>query len=69
MKITSNGKELIIENEVNVKELLSLQKVEMPDYVTVQINNEFVSRDDFEILLIKENDVVEFLYFMGGGKE
>ena len=69
MKITVNGKEAIIEGAVSVRELLSIQKVDMPDYVTVQINNEFILRDDFETLQIKENDVIEFLYFMGGGQE
>ncbi len=67
MKIQANGKEVVLEKELTVKELLSFQKVEMQDYVTVQINDEFVNRDDFETLLVKDGDTVEFLYFMGGG--
>jgi len=67
MKIQANGKEVILEKELTVKELLSVQNVEMQDYVTVQINDEFVSRDEFDTLLVKDGDVVEFLYFMGGG--
>lgn len=68
MKIQVNGKEVIIEKELKVKELLAEQNVEMQDYVTVQINDEFVNREDFEVLLVKDGDVVEFLYFMGGGQ-
>lgn len=67
MKILANGKEVLLEKEVTVKELLQTQKVEMPEYVTVQINDEFIERDDFETLVVKDGDVVEFLYFMGGG--
>lgn len=67
MKIQANGKEVILEKELTVKELLSTQNVEMQDYVTVQINDEFVNREEFDTLLVKDGDVVEFLYFMGGG--
>ncbi|ABN53740.1 MAG TPA: thiamine biosynthesis protein ThiS [Hungateiclostridium thermocellum] len=67
MTIKVNGKDVTLEKEVTVKELLEIQKVEMPDYVTVQINDEILDRKDFETLTVKEGDVVEFLYFMGGG--
>ena len=67
MVITVNGKAVSLEKELTVKELLLVQKVEMPDYVTVQLNDEFIPRDDFETLTIREGDAVEFLYFMGGG--
>ena len=42
-------------------------EVENPDYVTVTVNDEFVESTDFATTALKENDVVEFLYFMGGG--
>ncbi|HHV29809.1 sulfur carrier protein ThiS [Acetivibrio mesophilus] len=67
MTIKVNGKDILIEKAVTVKELLEIQKVEMPDYVTVQINDEILDKGDFETLTVKEGDVVEFLYFMGGG--
>ncbi|GAE90112.1 sulfur carrier protein ThiS [Acetivibrio straminisolvens] len=67
MTIKVNGKDVSLEKEVTVKELLEIQKVEMADYVTVQINDELLDRKDFETLTVKEGDVVEFLYFMGGG--
>lgn len=36
-------------------------------YVTVSINDEFVARDEHDNIVLKDGDVVEFLYFMGGG--
>jgi len=67
MKIAVNGKDVILENALTIKELLEAQKVEMQDYVTVQLNEEFVEREKFDTLLVNEGDVIEFLYFMGGG--
>lgn len=69
MKIQANGQTVELEKELSVQELLTVQKVNMPEYVTVQINDEFIPRADFETHLVKEGDVVEFLYFMGGGAQ
>ncbi len=42
--------------------------METPEYVSVSINEEFAKREDFETQTLSEGDVVEFLYFMGGGR-
>ncbi len=69
MNLKINGKEQKIENsEIAVKELLALNKVEMIDMVSVQLNGTFIRKEDFETRLVKENDEVEYLYFMGGGR-
>jgi sulfur carrier protein len=39
----------------------------MPEYVSVQVNDEMLLRDNFDATIIKEGAVVEFLYYMGGG--
>lgn len=67
MKVIINGKETILENEVSIKELLEKEYVEMQEYVTVQVNENIVSTDDYETHIIKDGDTVEFLYYMGGG--
>lgn len=67
MKLTVNGKELTIEKTINLKELLTVAKAEQPDYVTVELNGEFVDHSSFETTFVKDGDKVEFLYFMGGG--
>jgi len=48
MTIKVNGKDVTLEKEVTVKELLEIQKVEMPDYVTVQINDKILDRKDLK---------------------
>lgn len=50
-----------------VKELIALENVETPDYVTVSINDEFLMKAQQETTVLQEGDNVEFLYFMGGG--
>ena len=63
MKVTIAG------NVKDIKEaqLVVDEKVENPEYVTVTVNDDFVENHDLANVTLKENDVVEFLYFMGGG--
>ena len=45
------------------------QEVSLPLNVSdsVQVNEEFAEREDWESIQLKEGDKVDFLYFMGGG--
>jgi sulfur carrier protein len=67
MKLTVNGEILELDKSINIKELLVVAKADQPEYVTVQLNGEFVDHSGFENTFVKEGDTVEFLYFMGGG--
>jgi len=67
MKIKVNNKIQELEKEINITDLLVKNKVEMPDTVSVQLNGEFVKKENFQNTVIKENDEINFLYFMGGG--
>lgn len=50
-----------------IKELLIEKAVELPEMVSVQLNGNFVKKENFSTTHVKENDEVEFLYFMAGG--
>ena len=52
---------------LNVNELIQQNNVVQPDMVSVQVNEEFAEREDWETIQLKEGDKVDFLYFMGGG--
>ncbi|WP_368490881.1 sulfur carrier protein ThiS [Clostridium sp. BJN0013] len=67
MNIKINGDPKEINNGLTVTELLKIGNVEMPDMVSVQLNDEFVDRANFSTTVLKENDKIDFLYFMGGG--
>lgn len=53
---------------LTVAQLIIAEKVENPEYVTVTVNEEFIKSEEFETTVLKDNDSVEFLYFMGGGR-
>ena len=67
MFITVAGEKKEVKDGLTLPELIAQENVEMPEYVTVSINEEFVASEDKESTVLKEGDNVEFLYFMGGG--
>lgn len=68
MKITVAGVNKEVADNLTVAQLVIDEKVETPEYVTVTINDEFVESGAFESTKLKDGDIVEFLYFMGGGQ-
>ena len=66
-KIFVNGDAQEVNLPLNVSELIQLSDVQQPDMVSVQVNEEFAEREDWEKIQLKEGDKVDFLYFMGGG--
>lgn len=68
MKITVAGVNKEVADNLTVAQLVIDEEVETPEYVTVTINDEFVESGAFESTTLKDGDVVEFLYFMGGGQ-
>lgn len=68
MKIVVAGVQKEVKDSLTVSELIELEKVETPEYVTVSVNEEFINSETFDSHVLKEGDEVEFLYFMGGGR-
>lgn len=68
MFITVAGVKKEVKDNLTVTQLVIDEKVETPQYVTVTINDEFVDSGSFESTVLKDGDIVEFLYFMGGGQ-
>ena len=68
MIITVAGNKKEFNDGITVAQLIALEKVETPQYVTVSLNDEFVENGNFETTALKDGDNVEFLYFMGGGQ-
>ena len=69
MKITVAGEVKEVRDGITVTELIEQENVETPEYVTVSVNDDFVKSEDFAAHKLNEGDVVEFLYFMGGGSD
>ncbi|MBR6101469.1 MAG: sulfur carrier protein ThiS [Ruminococcus sp.] len=67
MKITVAGEKKEVAEGLTVAQLVIDENVEMPQYVTVTVNDDFVESDTFAETVLHDGDSVEFLYFMGGG--
>jgi len=67
MNLVVNGKETNINEGLTVSQLLVEANVKMPQMVSVEVNGRILRRSEYEETALKENDKVEFLYFMGGG--
>ena len=52
---------------ISIEALLKENNVENPQLVTVQHNGNFVDRQQYVVEIVRENDEVDFLYFLGGG--
>ena len=66
-QIYVNGEAQDVSLPLTVNELIRQQQVETPEMVSVQVNEEFAEREQWDDIIIKEGDSVDFLYFMGGG--
>jgi len=69
MEIQINGeRKNLADDSWNISKLLVVENVKDPEMVSVQLNGEFVTRDKFTATVLKPDDQVDFLYFMGGGQ-
>lgn len=66
-KIYVNDEAQEVNLPLSVSELIKQNKVVQPDMVSVQVNEEFAEREDWDSIQLKEGDKIDFLYFMGGG--
>lgn len=66
-KIQVNGNEQEVEAPISLIDLIKKNDVAQPEMVSVQINGEFLPRENFSSTLVNDGDEVDFLYFMGGG--
>jgi len=67
VNIMLNGKKEDILNPISIKDFIKAKGWE-PDRIVVEINLEILSKDAWSEVILKENDHVEILAFVGGGK-
>ena len=66
MNIVVNGKNLEIKKSATIINLLKNLKIE-DKVMAVAVNMEIVKKNNWESCIIKENDKIELLQFVGGG--
>ncbi|MDR1382030.1 MAG: sulfur carrier protein ThiS [Tannerella sp.] len=67
-KVTVNDEEQEVTLPLTLSGLIRLNNVLQPDMVSVQINGDFIQRENFDATSINDGDQIDFLYFMGGGE-
>ena len=66
-KIIVNGEAQEVQLPLTLAALIKNNDVQQPEMVSVQVNEGFADRTEWDSIQIKEGDSVDFLYFMGGG--
>lgn len=67
MKINVKGEIKEYKDGLSLKELIDIEKIENPEYVTVALNEDLLGASQLDGVTLKDGDKLEFLYFMGGG--
>ena len=69
MKLKVNGKvQSVLKDDISILELLKKNDVQSIEMISVQLNGNFIDKNVFDKISLKENDEFDFLYFMGGGE-
>ena len=66
IKVNGESQEVVL--PMTVEELIKQNNVENPELVSVQVNEEFLDRNEYAKQQVEEGDEVDFLFFMGGGQ-
>jgi len=66
IKFLLNGKNKIIDDKTNLNLLLKELSIES-NKVAIEINGFVVSKNDYEKKIIRTNDKIEIVHFIGGG--
>ena len=68
MTIHLNGKKEEIEGGMSISNILEIKKIR-PEVVTVELNDKIIEKGKYQETLLKPDDRLEFVYYMGGGEE
>ena len=66
IKVNGESQEVVL--PMTVEELIKQNNVENPELVSVQVNEEFLDRNEYAKRQVEEGDEIDFLFFMGGGQ-
>mgnify|MGYP000262089542 FL=1 len=66
IKIKLNGKNIQINNNETLKKLI--KKLNLPlSKVAIELNKKIIDKKKLNITILKNNDIIEIVHFIGGG--
>lgn len=69
MNLKVNGESQAVDRaSLTVADLLAVNNVEHRETVSVQLNGKFVDSKVYASTALRDNDEIDFLYFLGGGR-
>ena len=66
IKIKANGKKIMIKSNCSLKELIIQLKIPTK-MVAIELNRKIINKSKIDEILLKENDNLEIVHFIGGG--
>jgi thiamine biosynthesis protein ThiS len=66
LEIRCNGLSHVMENGSTISTLLAFKKID-PACVVVELNENIIPKEAFGSTVLRANDCVEILHFVGGG--
>ena len=66
MKVRVNGAEVLLTKETSIAAIIAQRKIN-PQAVVVEYNGVILTRENFDLVVLKENDMLEIVSFVGGG--
>ena len=66
MKVRVNGEEVLLTKETSMAAIIAQRKIN-PQAVVVEYNGVILTREKFDLVVLKENDMLEIVSFVGGG--
>ncbi|ADL50457.1 sulfur carrier protein ThiS [Clostridium cellulovorans] len=66
MNVVLNGNSIDVASNISVYEILEVHNIN-PAQVIVELNKSIAPKDSWNTLILKENDSIEVLRFVGGG--
>ena len=66
IKIKINGKLSMINDNLSLSELLKKLKIPLKK-VAIELNEEIIDKNNLNKLILKRNDKIEIVHFIGGG--
>lgn len=67
MNLRINGEDRVVLDNLSLKELVTQLDL-TPERIAIELNQNVVRRAEWPSTVLKENDQVEIVHFVGGGK-
>lgn len=67
LKVRLNGLEVLLSHAVTLEQFLSDRQLAL-DFVVVEYNGDIIKKEKLAAIVLKEQDEIEVLQFVGGGE-